>query len=200
MTDEAARIPALYERHALAFDRLRGKTLHEKPWLQRFMAHLPPDGAVLDIGCGSGEPMAAALLSEGYAVTGIDSAPTLIGLCRSRFPQGKWHVGDMRDLALGQRFDGLLAWHSFFHLTAGDQRRMFPLFAAHAKPGAVLMFTCGPGEGVVIGAFEGEALYHASLSGDDYRDLLAAHGFAVLDHRIEDADCGGATVWLARRH
>ena len=196
--DEAERIPDLYERYALAFDRIRGKSLIEKPWLQRFMAHLPPDGAVLDIGCGSGEPMAAALLSQGYAVTGIDSAPTLIGLCRNRFPQAQWHVADMRALALARRFDGLLAWHSFFHLTADDQRRMFPVFAAHAQPGAVLMFTSGPGEGTAIGTFEGEALHHASLSGAEYRDLLAANGFAVLDHMVEDAGCGGATVWLAQ--
>lgn len=196
--DEAGRVVGLYERHASAFDRIRGKTLIEKPWLDRFTAHLPPGGSVLDIGCGSGEPMAAALLSQGYAVTGVDSAPTLVGYCRDRFPQADWHVADMRELSLGQCFDGLLAWHSFFHLAADDQRRMFGIFAAHAKPQAALMFTAGPGDGTAIGAFEGEPLFHASLSADEYRSLLAAHGFAVVDHRIEDPDCGGATVWLAR--
>ena len=41
---------------------------------------------------------------------------------------------DMRRLALGRRFAGLIAWDSFFHLRPQDQRAMFPIFAAHAAP------------------------------------------------------------------
>jgi hypothetical protein len=42
-------------------------------------------------------------------------------------------VADMRTLALGQQFDALLAWDSFFHLTRDAQRAMFARFAAHAR-------------------------------------------------------------------
>jgi hypothetical protein len=105
----------------------------------------------------------------------------------------------MRRLALGRRFDGLLAWNSFFHLTREDQRAMFPVFAAHASPGAALMFTSGPSDGEAIGSFEGEPLYHASLAPEEYRALLAGHGFAVVAHVAEDAGCGGLTIWLARK-
>ena len=45
----------------------------------------------------------------------------------------------------------------------------------------------------------GEALYHASLSQQEYRDLLAEHGFEVLKMIVEDAECAGHTVWLARK-
>ena len=44
----------------------------------------------------------------------------------------------MRKLALNRRFGGLLAWDSFFHLPAADQPTMFPIFAAHALPGAAM--------------------------------------------------------------
>lgn len=196
---EAERVVGLYERHARAFDEIRSKHLFEKPWLDRLAANLPRGASVLDIGCGSGEPMAAELLSRGLAVTGIDSSGTLISLCRERFPSGDWRVADMRSLALGRTFDALLAWHSFFHLTPDEQRGMFPVFAAHAADGAMLMFTSGPGEGVAIGTFEGEPLYHASLGPDEYRLLLRESGFTVVDHVAEDPDCGGATIWLARK-
>ena len=105
----------------------------------------------------------------------------------------------MRAFAPERTFAGILAWHSFFHLTPQDQRAMFPHFAAMATPGAMLMFTSGPAYGVAIGTFEGEPLYHASLNGAEYRSLLVANGFAVVEHRQEDPDCGGATVWLARK-
>jgi predicted TPR repeat methyltransferase len=196
---EAAAIVDLYERHARAWDAKRGRRLMEAAWLERFAALVPAGGSVLDIGCGMGEPIGRHLAESGYRVTGVDTSETLIGLARQRMPEQMWRVADMRTLTLGQRFDGLLAWDSFFHLAREDQRRMFPVFAAHAAEGAALLFTSGPANGEAIGSFEGEPLYHASLAPEDYRALLAASGFEVVAHVAEDRACGGHTVWLARR-
>ncbi|RDJ22179.1 class I SAM-dependent methyltransferase [Bosea caraganae] len=198
MSDHAGRIVGIYQRHALAFDGARGKSLFERPWLERFKSLLPTDSAILDIGCGSGEPIARHFIEAGRAVTGIDASPPLIGLCTQRFPEQDWLVADMRSLALGRRFGGLLAWDSFFHLTPEDQRGMFAVFAAHAAPGAALMFTSGPSHGEAIGSFEGEPLYHGSLDPQEYRELLDRSGFAVVSHVVEDPGCGGRTIWLAR--
>jgi SAM-dependent methyltransferase len=197
--DDSERVIGLYERHAADFDRERGRSLVERAWLDRFIALLPPCASVLDLGCGSGEPIARYLLSRGLQVTGIDSSPSLIALCKERFPQGRFAVADMRTLDLAQSFDGLLAWNSFFHLRHDDQRAMFAVFAAHASQGSALMFTSGPALGTAVGSFHGEGLYHASLDASEYRSLLAAHGFAVVMHVVEDKSCGGLTVWLPRR-
>lgn len=202
MTRESEQIVGLYERlaHEWAGDRGRSAGFMEKDWLDRFIALIPPDGTILDVGCGFGKPMAAYLLGKSLRVCGVDSSPTMISLCRREFPAGEWTVADMRTLTLGRRFSGVLAWDSFFHLTYDDQRNMFPVFAAHAAPGAPLLFTSGPRHGEAIGKLRGEPLYHASLDAGEYRALLAANGFAVLDQKTEDPDCGGHTVWLARRN
>ncbi len=190
-------IIGLYERHARAFDRDRGRMLQERAWLDRFLTFVPPDGTVLDVGCGMAEPLAAYLLANGRRVVGVDASPTLVGLARARFPQQEWIVADMRTLALGRRFDGVLAWDSLFHLHMDDQRGMFPRFAAHARRGAPVMFTSGPAEGESLGVYEDEPLYHASLDHAEYERLLRLHGFAVRAQRNDDVDCGGHTVWLA---
>jgi hypothetical protein len=44
----------------------------------------------------------------------------------------------------------------------------------------------------------GEALFHASLAPEEYRQLLARAGFRVLLYRPEDPDCGKHTIWLAQ--
>src|SRR5690606_31614427 len=134
----------------------------------------------------------------GFRVVGVDSSPTLIAKCRSRFPEAEWLVADMRKLSINRTFDGLIAWDSFFHLSHQDQRGMFAIFRAHVSPGAPLLFTTGPDHGEAIGSFEGESLYHASLAPGEYRTLLAANGFKVLDHVIEDQNCGRHTLWLAQ--
>jgi hypothetical protein len=74
---------------------------------------------------------------------------------------------------------------------------MFDVFARHAAPGAALMFTSGAEHGEATGALEGDPVYHASLAPEEYRELLANHGFRVISYVEEDPDCGEHTVWLA---
>jgi SAM-dependent methyltransferase len=200
VSDAAAeRVVALYQRHAAAFDAARGRHLHERGWLDRFADLAGPGTDLLDIGCGAGDPIARYLIKRGHRITGVDSAPQLLALAGARFPDHTWIEADMRSLALGRHFGGLIAWCSLFHLIAQAQRAMVPILAAHALPGAPLLFTSGPATGEAIGTFEGEPLYHASLDPGDYRDLLGDAGFEVVDHVPEDATCGGLTVWLARK-
>ncbi len=197
----ASRIVDLYERFAAEWDRARqrGDGRMERPWLDRFLASMPCNGGkVLDLGCGTGEPIARHLLERGCEVTGVDASPSMIEICRQRLPDASWIVADMRSLDLGSRFDGVVAWDSFFHLTPDDQRRMFSIFRAHAATGSSLMFTSGPVSGEALGSWRGEPLYHASLDSRDYRALLHANDFDVVAHMIEDPACGGHTIWLAK--
>jgi trans-aconitate methyltransferase len=198
MSRDAEKIVGLYDRHADAWDKDRSRRLMEKAWLDRFRALLPAGGTILDIGCGGAEPIARYLIEAGHALTGIDSSPRMIAICTHRFPQQSWRVADMRELSLVRRFDGLIAWDSFFHLTPQHQREMFARFGAHAAPGTALLFTSGPRHGEAIGTYQGEPLYHGSLDAAEYQKLLASNGFEVVSHVAEDPACGGHTVWLAR--
>ena len=202
MSEEAERIVGLYRRHADAWAAARGSKPGNRPmeagWLDRFLDVLPTRGRVLDIGCGSGEPIARYLTMRGCELTGVDSAPEMVAFCAARLPRHAWHVADMRWLSLRRTFDGIIARDSLFHLCPDDQRCMFPTFRAHAAARAALMFTSGPDDGVAMGTFEAEPLYHASLSGAEYRALLAENGFDVVAHAAEDPSCGRHTIWLAQ--
>ena len=195
----AAQIPGLYDAAASRYDRDRSRELTERFYLQRACADVAPGAQVLDLGCGSGEPIARFFLAAGYQVTGVDVAPSMLALCRRRFPTATWLEHDMRALALGKRFAVIVAWDSFFHLPRQDQRRMFAVFERHAEPGARLLFTSGTDEGESLGSLYGQDLFHASLATEEYQRLLQVHGFAVLLHRVADPNCGGHTVWLAQR-
>lgn len=196
MPSDADRISDLYQRHAHAWDRERSRSLTEKPWLDKFLALLPPQASILDLGCGSAEPIARYFIEQGYKLTGVDSSPAFIALCQQRFPDHEWIVGDMRELSLDRRFDRILAWDSFFHLCPADQRRMFSIFRRHAAPEAGLMFTSGTSHGEAIGTYKGEPLYHASLDEEEYRSLLRENGFDVVAHAVADPACDGHTIWL----
>jgi hypothetical protein len=105
----------------------------------------------------------------------------------------------MRALSLHRKFNGVLAWDSFFHLKPYDQRCMFDIFALHAAPSGYLMFNTWPVYGEAIGYYRADPLYHASLDAAEYEALLAQSGFGVVAHAVEDWETGGGrTVWLAR--
>jgi 2-polyprenyl-3-methyl-5-hydroxy-6-metoxy-1,4-benzoquinol methylase len=200
MNADANDIIALYERHARSWDVDRASSAwNDKPWHDRFIASLSRDASVLDLGCGPGSPVARHMAEHGLKVTGVDASPTFISLCRERLPAHEWILTDMRTVSLDKRFDGVLAWDSFFHLTPDDQRGMFAVFAAHSAPSAMLMFNTGPRHGEAVGNYRGDPLYHASLDAAEYRSLLDGIAFDVVAHVVEDPRAGGRTAWLARR-
>src|SRR5262245_39930258 len=114
-------------------------------------------------------------------------------------PDQQFICADMRGLSLGRRFEGVLAWDSFFHLKPDDQRSMFPVFARHAASGGILMFNAGFGLGEAIGSYRGDPLYHASLDAAEYESLLDDAGFELVEHSVNDPAKGGRIVWIARR-
>ncbi len=188
-----------YVDHADAFDAVRSRALHERDWLDALLSLVPSGGAILDVGCGAGDPVAGYLIEQGFVVTGVDTSDPLLAKARARYPQARWLRADMRTLDLDERFDAIVAWDSFFHLSREAQRACIATFGAHATSSAAVLFTSGHLHGEAINPLFGEPLYHASLSPDEYRALLAAQGFHVVRHVAQDQACGERTVWLARR-
>lgn len=188
-----------YDEIVSWFDDARTKTLMESEHLNLIVNSVQAGGSVLDLGCGTGEPIAQFFINKGFKVTGIDGSNKMIELCKKRFPNETWIISDMRNINLNQKFDVVLAWHSFFHLGQNSQRKMFKIFETHIKPDGILAFTSGEEEREVWSDNGGQQLYHASLSTSEYESLLKAASFKVLIHKVRDPECGEATVWVAKK-
>lgn len=195
----AQNIIEIYKKHARAWTELRGDFLYEKEWLDLFLSLIPVHSTLLDLGCGSGKPIADYLIQQGHTLIGVDSSDVMIAMAQKNFPKQTWVQADMRTVELDQKFNAILAWDSFFHLTPDDQRQMFAQFAQFSVTNTALMFTSGPMAGEAMGDLFGDALYHASLSQDEYRVLLKQYGFNVVKMVANDVECTGHTVWLAQK-
>lgn len=196
----AAGMRDVYEQKVTQFDRDRNKTLFERHWLEKFEALLPEDASsILDTGCGTGVPIAQYFIEKGYDLTGVDYAQSMVTLAEKRFPEQSWYVADMRELNLEEKYDGLIGWHSFFHLTPAEQRAVLPVFSGHLTAGGVMMLTVGSEKGECHGYVDGETVYHASLSADEYEKILDELGFEITDFVFEDPECGFANIILAKK-
>ncbi|OTH00210.1 class I SAM-dependent methyltransferase [Acinetobacter sp. ANC 4973] len=197
--ESAQNIIEIYKKHARAWTELRGNFLYEKTWLDHFLSLIPQHSEILDLGCGSGKPIADYLIQHDHKIIGVDSSDVMIEMARQNFPEQRWLQADMRTVEFDQKFNAILAWDSFFHLTPNDQRQMFSQFTRFAQQGTALMFSSGPSHGEAIGDLFGDALYHASLAPEEYTALLNDHGFQVIKMVAEDVECTGHTVWLAQK-
>jgi SAM-dependent methyltransferase len=117
-------------------------------------AALKPGMAYLDAGCGAG--MAAQIAAEGGAqVSGLDAAPNLLHIARSRVPSGDFHLGDLENLPFpDKKFDLVTGFNSFQYaanpgFALGEARRV-------TKPAAhVVVMTWGKPEGMEAASLVG---------------------------------------------
>ena len=91
-------------------------------WLLDRVAIHAAGGPVVEVGCGPGHTT-AYLAGKGAEATGIDLTPEMVEQARSRFPEGRYEVGDLRRLMRPTFADGwaaVLAWYSLIHLAPSE--------------------------------------------------------------------------------
>jgi trans-aconitate methyltransferase len=195
----AEQTQLVYERNAFQFAKERPRELVEQPWLDRFRQLIPKKGSILDLGCGPGAPVTSYFMGLGHPVIGLDASNNMIRIAKRQFPAGDWRVGDMRSFDFSERFHGIIGWNSFFHLTREEQRTVLPNMAMHLQLNGALLLTVGPEDGEVAGKVVDDLVYHASLSPQEYSDILSSHGIEIRKFVAEDPNCYGMTILLAQK-
>ena len=195
---ETQNVYKTYNKIANWFSKNRDSELIEKNYLDDLINRLPSGASVLDLGCGTGNPILKYLISKNLNVIGVDASTEMLKIAQTNFPSTEFILQDMRQLDLHKKFDAIIAWHSFFHLPPADQPAMFQRFEQHLNPNGILLFTSGTTLGEAWGMNGGQNLFHASLDTKEYESSLKKHHFKILKHKISDPDCGNATVWMVK--
>jgi SAM-dependent methyltransferase len=103
-----------------------------QPDLSALLVEHPPEGPVLDAGCGSGD-LVLAIARRGLPVLGVDVVETAIADARAKAAASppevarlaEFQVGDaLRPTLLGRRF-GAIVDSGFFHVFDQEQRDLY---------------------------------------------------------------------------
>jgi cyclopropane fatty-acyl-phospholipid synthase-like methyltransferase len=184
-----------YDSIARKFAETREKNLVEKKYLDLLISHLHPHSHILDVGCGTGEPIMAYLSNQGFILTGLDASKQLIKIAEKKFPTMKFIHGDMRIVSVQQKFNAIVLWDSVTYLPIEDQKYMFSRCASWLTTNGKLLFTTGDMDSTVIDhEMLGEKFSYYSYSPEGYKKLLEAAGFDVL---FSEKDQEHHIVWLA---
>lgn len=143
-------------------------------------ANLSPGATILDIGCGSGAPVAQALVDAGFAVAGVDPSPTLIAAFRQRFPDAPAACEPAQTSPFfHRRFDAAVAIGLLFLLTPDDQQIVLRRMADALEPCGRLLFTAPRQPCAWADSLTGRP--SRSLGQEAYAALLMTAGFRLLE-------------------
>lgn len=145
--------------------------------------------AILDLGCGSGAPIAQSLIQYAHRYVGVDSSANLLKHFQENIPSATPLLTPMESMDLqGEIFDLVFAYGSLFHLTPDQQRSALMLAAAAVMPGGLLTFTSGTEAGCCYGYVNETEIPHWSLGEAEYVALLTSEGFSYKGTTIAEGD------------
>src|ERR1700723_1137108 len=144
----------------------------------KWAATLPRGSSVIDLGCGPGFPITAALVDEGLHVFGVDAAPSFVAAFQRNLPGTPIICEAVQESRFFDRtFDAVLAWGLMFLLRSEDQHPLIQRFAEILVPGGRLLSTSTAKPAVSNDGMTG--LESVSLGAEQYRKLLGAVGVSV---------------------
>lgn len=92
----------------------RGKGAYYHKQLEKYLRYLiPPNSSVIEIGCGTGDLLAALNPKRGL---GIDISPKMIEVAREKFPHLEFETGDFEDLQIEEKFDYVVSVETIGHV------------------------------------------------------------------------------------
>jgi 2-polyprenyl-3-methyl-5-hydroxy-6-metoxy-1,4-benzoquinol methylase len=110
--------------------------------LEDLASFLPPQAAVLDLGCGAGVPVTRWLADRGFAVTGVDVSARQLVLARSNVPEGTFLKADMTEVVFApETFDAVVAFHSIIHIPRTEHPALLESNYRWLRPGGALLAT-----------------------------------------------------------
>ena len=131
-----------YEAHAQEFMKHRECSEIGASTVLAWSHSLPSQASILDLGCGSGQPIAIALARAGFTMHGIDTSTTLVKAYREKLPQAQVMCESVEDSTFFHRqFDAVIAIGLMFLLDENVQTKLIRKVASHLRNGGQFLFT-----------------------------------------------------------
>lgn len=134
----------------------------------KFLAHIPKGGTILDAGCGAGRD-SKAFLDKGFDITAIDASANLAKVAEA-FTGRPVTVMHFQEVAWEKAFDGVWACASLLHVPKRELPDVFRRLARALKPGGVLYASFKSGTGERTDAKSGRLF--TDMTEDDVRELV----------------------------
>jgi cyclopropane fatty-acyl-phospholipid synthase-like methyltransferase len=165
------------------------------------LAHrLEPGARVLDLGCGTGEPVARYLVEKGFRVVGVDESAAMLEIARRVLPEAKLVRADMCELELDERFAAAVVWDSLFHVERARHQEVFQKLSCLLAPGGLLLLSAGgTGHAGFTSEMHGQTFFYSAHDPAETLRLLTSAGFEIELCEEDDPSSRGHIAIVARK-
>ena len=177
-------ISTAYDRIAAEFENARQRLMpSETKYLALLLDDLDDGSSVLDLGCGTGHPIATSIVSRGHRVTGVDGSSSLLAAARRRLPDQRWMHDLIEHVDFDESFDAVVCWDALFHVPRGRWPAILSKVHRWLRPGGRFMLSSGgivtDEEGFIDTMF-GHEFYYDSPPPDTLLATLDDIGFDAI--------------------
>ncbi|MCX4744338.1 class I SAM-dependent methyltransferase [Kitasatospora sp. NBC_01287] len=192
-----------YDALSSRYDEVYGSETKYQSWLSELCRRVPAGSRVLDLGCGSGVPVARDLTAAGCQVTGVDISDVQIRRARERVPRAEFVRADATTLDFGGgSFDAIVSFYALIHIPLEEQPPLLRKMASWLRPGGWFLGTTG--HRAWTGLDEnwldgGTAMWWSHADTPTYRAWLTRAGLVVEQEEFVPEGEGGHALFWARR-
>ena len=149
-TDKGQSVPGseFYDSLGANYETAFGHDPGLHRFIDKVISFVPPQSRVLDVGSGTGTPVARTIASHGHHITGIDIAPSMIALSRAAVPSGTFEVANMLEYVPKEPLNAVINSLSLFQLSRAEMEVMCAKWATWLIPGGVVCICTIPAESV----------------------------------------------------
>jgi SAM-dependent methyltransferase len=193
---------AISERY-LAWSDLRPSPARLR-YLGLALELIPAGSDVLELGCGAGIPVTAAL-ADGRTVTGIDISATQIAAARRNVPGARFAQADMTALDFEPAsFDAVVAFYALTHVPRDEQGDLLARIRRWLRPGGLFLASMGADDepGDVEADWLGVDMYFSHYGAKANRRLVERAGLVIerAEIAVEPEDRHDARfLWVVAR-
>ena len=149
--------------------------------LKELFEKILPKSKILDVGCGTGKPVAKFLSQKGYQVTGIDISKELIKQARKNTPKAEFKIMSMYELKFPARtFDAIISFFAILHLEKSKVPNVFKNFHKILKGEGYLLFSVNKGKEEGYFEFFGKKVFFSAYTKKEIEEILRKTGFRVI--------------------
>lgn len=193
-------IAEAYSRAAPEYENARANWDNEA-LLDSLCSRLPPGSRVLDVGCGSGTPIAEGLVDRGMHVHGIDISEGQINRALSKqIENATFEVKNMLDIDYENEFDGIACFYSIYHIEREHHEEMMTKLAKSLKKDGLAMVLFGvKARAGHVGEIAGASVGWSSHDMKTNLELMEGVGLVIQNVFIDNAGDERHQVVVAKK-
>ncbi len=176
-------------------------------YVDKILKGLPPETKILDLGCGTGNPIAKHIIQKGFRLVGVDQSEKMLEIAKTVVPEAQLIHADMESVQFNDKFGAIVAWDSIFHVERKNHSAIFHKLSNSLEIGGRLFLSAGgsdpvsddpSAEGFTSEMF-GHIFYYSGYAPDVTRKLLVAEGFEIEVWEVDDPSSRGHIAVIARK-